>query len=879
MTVSDIRVLINEDSAADAELALRECRRAGLPVAHRIVDSAESFEGALIEFAPDVILSDFTVPGFHGLDALGLARVLASDTPFIFVSGTIGEESAIGALKNGATDYVLKSNLVRLPAAVERALSEAKARRERRAIEAELRETESIKRAILESSVDSIVTIDRAGSIVEFNTMAEQTFGIAREQALGVSMVDLIIPPRFRDAHRRGFENFIRTGQGSIIGKRVELAAVRADGSEFPVEITITPIHAGSRQLFAGFVHDITARKNAEARINRLTRLHAVLSGINAAIVRIRDRQELFREACRIAVEHGNFGLAWIGTLDPDTLKIVPAACAGTDADSFLALSANVAGADAALGEGLGARAVRDKRVAFSNNLVTDPVRGGERRKEAIRRGYRSGIALPLLVEGTAVGNLTLFAREADFFNDEEISLLTDLAGDISFGLEHIGKAEKLTYLAYYDELTGLPNRNLFLEHLNRVLQAMKQDGRRIVIMLADIKRLRVINDTLGRRAGDDLLRQVAARLRRFSHHPENLARISVDGFAGFLPGLQDAAEGAHWFKELLCAVVRTPFDVSGEQLTVAFTAGVSVYPDDGADAESLLKNAEAALRKAKSAGEPYLFYEPSMHARIAETLRLEGRLRRALDNEEFVLHYQPKVQARTGRLAGVEALIRWHDPRAGLVPPAQFIPLLEETGLILDVGAWVIRQALADYGAWSASGLNPPRVAVNVSPFQLRQKDFVEVVRRAAGGSSTLLGKLDLEITESLIMQDIEGNVRKLKELRDAGVGIVIDDFGPGYSSLSYLARLPVDSLKIDRSFVATMTQDSDSMTIVSTIISLAHSLKLEVIAEGVETEEQSRFLKLLNCDQLQGYLFGKAQPAADMARMLGEQKDPAGR
>jgi EAL domain-containing protein (putative c-di-GMP-specific phosphodiesterase class I) len=245
------------------------------------------------------------------------------------------------------------------------------------------------------------------------------------------------------------------------------------------------------------------------------------------------------------------------------------------------------------------------------------------------------------------------------------------------------------------------------------------------------------------------------------------------------------------------------------------------------------------------------------MNAKVAETLLLESKLRMALEQHQFILHYQPKITADDGRISGLEALIRWNDPDDGLVPPAKFIPLLEETGMILDVGQWVIRQALAQHSLWMAEGLEPPRIAVNVSAVQFRQKDFVDVVRRALGGITS--DALEFEITESVLMHDIEGIIKKLQSLRDMGITISIDDFGTGYSSLAYLARLPVNTVKIDRSFVTHMTTDAKSMTMVSAILSLAHALKLEVVAEGVETEDQARLLRLLRCDELQGYLFSK--------------------
>jgi EAL domain-containing protein (putative c-di-GMP-specific phosphodiesterase class I) len=284
---------------------------------------------------------------------------------------------------------------------------------------------------------------------------------------------------------------------------------------------------------------------------------------------------------------------------------------------------------------------------------------------------------------------------------------------------------------------------------------------------------------------------------------------------------------------------------------------GIAVFPNDGDTADVLLRNAEAAHKKCKSSGDRYLFYQPEMNAKVAETLLLESKLRTALEQHQFILHYQPKITAEDGRISGIEALIRWNDPDNGLVLPAKFIPVLEETGMILEVGQWVIRQALAHHSLWMAEGLEPPRIAVNVSAAQVRQKDFVNMVRRALGGITS--DALEFEITESVVMHDIEDIIKKLQSLRDMGINISIDDFGTGYSSLTYLARLPINTVKIDRSFVANMTTDANSMTMVSAILSLAHSLKLRVVAEGVETEDQARLLRLLRCDEWQGHLFGK--------------------
>jgi EAL domain-containing protein (putative c-di-GMP-specific phosphodiesterase class I) len=303
-------------------------------------------------------------------------------------------------------------------------------------------------------------------------------------------------------------------------------------------------------------------------------------------------------------------------------------------------------------------------------------------------------------------------------------------------------------------------------------------------------------------------------------------------------------------------------FRLGGTVFRIAAKVGVALFPEDGVDADTLLKNAEAALKKAKAGGDRYLFYKQKMTETVAGKLTLENQLRQALDKGEFVLHYQPKVNLESGKLASAEALIRWNDPRTGLVPPSRFIPVLEETGLIYEVGRWALRKAIDDYLRWRGAGLPAVRIAVNVSPLQLRNRGFIAEIKEAIGIGAQAQDGLELEITESLIMEDINHNIATLHAIRGMGVNVAIDDFGTGFSSLSYLAKLPVDTLKIDRSFVVDMTAGPQGLALVSTIISLAHSLKLKVVAEGVEIEEQARLLRLLSCDEMQGYLFSKPLP-----------------
>jgi len=488
-----------------------------------------------------------------------------------------------------------------------------------------------------------------------------------------------------------------------------------------------------------------------------------------------------------------------------------------------------------------------------------------------MERGIKSLAMLPLVVAGEGAGVLALYAADSGFFDDDEVKLLLELAGDISFALEHIANTERLDYLAYYDELTGLANRKLFLERAEQKLLAAGGVGRKVALLLLDVERFKGINDALGRQAGDELLKEIADRMTRAGGDATRIARIGANHFAIVVVDEEVEEQLARLVERTLEGVFGSLFRVGGSELRVSAKVGIAVFPSDGADAETLFRNAEAAVRKAKSSGERYVFYTQQMTERVAEKLALESKLRQALEKEEFVLHYQPKVDLATRSIVGLEALIRWQSPELGLVPPANFIPLLEETGLILPVGAWALRQAARAHRAWTEQGLKVPRVAVNVSAIQLRQRDFVAAVEQAILEGLAPTG-IDLEITESVIMQDVDATIEKLKEVRALGLKVAIDDFGTGYSSLAYLAKLPVETLKIDRSFVITMLENPNTMTLVRTMISLAHSLRMVVVAEGVDAEEQAKVLRLLGCDQMQGYLFSKPVPAAAIVAMLGQ-------
>ena len=738
--------------------------------------------------------------------------------------------------------------------------------------QASVRESEERFRTLWETTTDAVLILGSDNVIRYANPAVQQVFGYAPGELAGQPLA-LLQPERLRQAHQHGMARYVATGKKKLDWRAVEAFALRRDGSEFPVEIAFSAPMLNGEQVFVGFLRDITVRRVAEDSVRRLNRVYAVLSGINSLIIRVHSRQELFDEACQIAVDRGGFESAQIALLDQTTFDVTPVASAGHDAEVFRNLKSTVREA-ARKGQGTYGRAIRERRPAVINDLLDQPDEGSERRREAIKRGYRSVISLPLIVEGTATGVLSILSKERNFFNEATIQLLSELAGDISFAMEVIGKEEKLNYLAYYDALTGLPNRALLLERLMPNIEGAKQTDSQIALVLIDVQRFRSINETLGRHVGDALLDELARRLKSVWPDADNLARISADCFAGIVTDVGDVAEIAHLLVGPVAAALREPFVLENSELSIAVSGGVAMFPVDGLTGDTLLSNAEAALKKAKNAGDRYLFYQPAMNATAAHSLMLESKLRRALEKEQFVLHYQPKIDLLSGHLSGLEALMRWENPESGLELPGNLIPVLEETGLINELGLWALRRAMTDYGKWSSAGLRPPRIAVNVSAIQLARKDFVSEVQdvlREAGDDGT---GLEIEITESMLMVDIKSSTDKLRAIRDMGVSITIDDFGTGHSSLAYLAKLPINALKIDRTFINGMIDDPQNMTIVATIISLSHALNLKVVAEGVESQEQVQSLRRLKCDEMQGYVISRPLPPDQLATMLESRR-----
>lgn len=424
--------------------------------------------------------------------------------------------------------------------------------------------------------------------------------------------------------------------------------------------------------------------------------------------------------------------------------------------------------------------------------------------------------------------------------------------------------------LAYYDTLTSLPNRTLFEDRLTQAVALAQRADKRVAVLFIALDQLKKVNDTLGHRAGDQLMQQVAVRLRGCVTESDTVARFGGDQFVLMMPEIERTKDAVDVIASIQEAL-NPSFNLDRQELFATASVGVSFFPDDGKETSSLVKNAGAALYRAKkSGGNEYRFYTADMHAKATKRFELETSLRHALDNHEFLLHYQPRVAIDSLRIVGVEALVRWQHPQLGLVPPGDFIPLAEETGLILPIGEWVLREACRQNREWQDKGFARMRVGVNISARQFQQHHLAETVMRILEEAELGPEFLELELTESSIMSNAEATIVVLTKLQTKGVAISVDDFGTGFSSLSYLKRLPIDSLKVDQSFVRELATDPDDAALVMAIVSLAHTLRLRVVAEGVETQEQLRFLRLLRCDEIQGYLISKPLPVEGIEQLL---------
>ncbi|OAI20122.1 hypothetical protein A1359_03690, partial [Methylomonas lenta] len=604
-----------------------------------------------------------------------------------------------------------------------------------------------------------------------------------------------------------------------------------------------------------------------QVELERQNQLYAMLSHINRAIVRTKDSQDIYIAACRIAVEYGGFALAWIGLINPDNGGLVPVASAGMATVTQLKQLHKAETSQQANVSALNAE------VFFIDQDTPSDLCHPSWPSIPEQWELNSGSSFPIRMEGKIIGVFNVATKAAGFFCEAEINLLTEVVDDISFALEVIRNEEKRVtaetktkYLVNYDPQTGMPSRTLFEERLS---EACKDAGTTLVsVLVVKLRSFHDIAQLLGPDAGLEIVRAMADRLESIAA-TLSVARITESKFALILRNF-DGLEIAEEFAWQIHRVLAEPIVFNEQEYFLDPFIGISCFPVDGEPRDVLKHAMQAAAIKDTSSICRFFFADMNEGSR--RQLNLDTSLRRALERNEFILHYQPQLDLSTGQIIGTEALLRWQSRDYGLVSPQDFIPLLEENGLICAVGEWVLQEACRCNRQWQDQGLPPVRMAVNLSARQFLKSDIQAQVKRVLEETGLDPRWLELELTESIVLQNADNVIRSMEELKQNGVSMALDDFGTGYSSLSYLQRLPVARIKIDRSFVTNITSNPCDAAIVRALVGMAHSLNLTVIAEGVETEGQLGFLRGVGCEEIQGYFFSRPLPAADFALLLRE-------
>ena len=523
--------------------------------------------------------------------------------------------------------------------------------------------------------------------------------------------------------------------------------------------------------------------------------------------------------------------------------------------------------------------AVYRRETVVVSDIMRDPL-WEDFRELAAAHGHRSCWSTPILShQGEVLGAFALYSREVREPTEAELRLMelpTRLAG---IAIERKEAEDRIHFMANHDALTGLPNRILLKDRLSQALFYAQRYDRWVAVAFIDLDNFKIVNDSLGHNVGDDLLKVVAARMAACVRSTDTVVRLGGDEFVVILFDQPKDADVIAATVQNIRTAIGEPIRLQGHDLRVTSSVGVAIYPDDGAEVDTLLGNADAAMYRAKDNGrDNFQFYTPDLNTKAHEKFLLQEELRNAVARSEFVLHYQPQVDLRTDRVFAVEALIRWNHPTRGMLSPIKFIPLVEESGLIVQIGDWVLHEACRQNRSWQNAGMPPITVCVNVSARQFREKNLASRVVSALRESGLRPEYLELELTESLIMQDVDRAVATMEELQLLGVQISIDDFGTGYSSLSALKTFPVARLKIDKSFITDVSRDENDKAVACAVISLGQKLNLRVIAEGVETDDQVAFLRANNCDEMQGYHFSKPVAAQEIENLLGTRERPPG-
>jgi diguanylate cyclase (GGDEF)-like protein/PAS domain S-box-containing protein len=684
----------------------------------------------------------------------------------------------------------------------------------------ESKESEARYRGLLEAAPDAMVMVDQGGEIVLLNVQAEKQFGYHRDELIG-QKVKNIIPKGFAE---RLIADGIRSAAEALaqqIGTGIELNGRRKDGSEFPIEIMLSPLESAEGILVTAAIRDISVRKAAEEHLAQMeARYRGLLEAAPDAMVVVDQGGEIV--LLNVQAEK-QFGYRRDELIGQKVKNIIP--------------------------------------QGFAERLIADGTRSAA---EALAQQIGTGIELNGRRKDGSEFPIEIMLSPLE---SAEGILVTAAIRDITTRK----KAEALMiHSSEHDFLTGLPNRMLLSDRVNQAIRLAIRHKKKVAVLFLDLDGFKHINDSLGHPTGDKLLQSVGKRLVDCVRGSDTVSRQGGDEFVVLLSEEDDSEDVSVTAKRMLRAVAEAHF-VDQHDLHVTCSVGVSLYPDDGLNAETLIKNADTAMYQAKENGrQTYQYFKPAMNVRAVERQSLEESLRRALERQEFVVHYQPKINLNTGRISGAEALLRWTHPTRGPVPPGQFIPVAEDCGLILPIGTWVLRQACQQAQAWVDAGLPLGTMAVNISAMQLRNESFVEGVFAILQDTRLDPRLLELELTESVLMKHAESTASILTALRERGVQVAVDDFGTGYSSLSYLRKFPIDALKIDQSFVSQITTVPDEIIIVKAVIGLGRSLKLRVVAEGVETQEQLAFLQAYQCDEAQGYYFSRPVLPEQFAKLL---------
>jgi diguanylate cyclase (GGDEF)-like protein/PAS domain S-box-containing protein len=670
-------------------------------------------------------------------------------------------------------------------------------------------------RTAMDVSEDMIWLIDPVRmSVIDVNDTAFRKLGYRREELLGMGPQDIISVSR--EELSRIYSRLIRGGEGDTT---VEGWYRRKDGSRFPVEAFRRAVQSEGSHVIVAVVRDVTERRAAEEELRRfrlaMDNSADMIVLIDRATMRFVDVNET---ACRL-----------LGYSREELLRMGP--------QDVLPVT-------------------REELEQNYDSLLARP--SGQ--TGVISSGMKSHY---ICKDGT----LLPFESTRHVLRSADTHIIAAISRDIR---ARLAIEEKMAYMAQFDALTGLPNRNLFQDRLVQAMALAKRNDWPMAVLFIDLDRFKLVNDTLGHGAGDKLLKEAAERLRTCVRSSDTVGRLGGDEFAAILSELGKPGD-AGLVAQKIIDVFRRPFDLDGKETYATASIGITLYPADSEIAEALVVNADAAMYRAKEQGRNnYQYFTRDMNERALQRVQMEAALRRALEREEFRLFYQPKAHLVTGEICGFEALLRWEHPEKGMVLPGEFIPVLEETGLIVQAGEWVLRTACAQIKAWQEAGLKVPPISVNLSARQFEQKNLQGTVRQILSDTKVDPSLIEFEITESLLMNDPEGAARTLHSLKESGVRLSMDDFGTGYSSLGYLKRFPIDALKIDRTFIRDISTDADDATLTRAIINLAQNLRLKVIAEGVETEAQLAFLCSNGCDEMQGYLFARPTHAEECERML---------